>query len=149
MLFQAHLPQPRDSLWMLQRLVPVALGSHENRDRLFRLDIHMIVLARSVRTVRPRRMIIPRIQPHTLVVRRQPVENPWLLPIARPGKRPHQQNPENRLPRLVFLGISSVSHSTSIESPLFPPDKFPSRTCRLPVSCPLGQLLFASAVNSR
>src|SRR5580704_8960358 len=157
MLFQAHLPQPGDTLWMLQRLVPIFRWRHENGYRLFRLDIHMIVLPRSIRTVCPSRMIIPRVQPHALVVCRQPIEKPWLLAIARPGKRPHQQNPENDPPRFVFLGISRVSHSTSIESPRIPPDKFPSRTCRLPVSCPkvqwhsqswLCSLSFLSIYNS-
>ncbi len=79
---------------MLQRPVPVSLRRHEDSDRLFRLDIHVIVLPGRVRTVRPRRMIISRVQPHAFVIRRQPIEHSILRRRLHARKRSgHQKRP--------------------------------------------------------
>ena len=86
-LSQADLPQSGDALRVLQRLVPLPGGRHKNSDRLLRLDIHVIALAGRVRAVGPRRVIVGGIQPHTLVIGRQPIENS----ISAAGQRMAQQ----------------------------------------------------------
>src|SRR5215510_7674320 len=91
---------------MLQRQVPIFGGGHEDGDGLLRFDVHVIVLSRGVRTVRPSSMVIRRVETHGLIVGRQPVEN-FLLTKRGSWKQAGSQDGEKGLD-------FEVSHNTFI-----------------------------------
>src|ERR1700687_3118477 len=104
----AQLSQVAQALGILQRLVPFLGARQEYRDRLLRSDIHLNVAAVPGRVISQPRMIIRGVQPHALVIARQPIENS-LLAERRPGESASQQKRE-------YERHFGVSHSNSIET---------------------------------
>src|SRR5882672_10272532 len=123
---RADASQVHDALEMLQRQVPVLRWRHENRDRLLRLDVHMIVPAIRPRAISPRRVEVRRVQAHAFVIGRQPIKHS-LLSKRRPSKRADQQHCEKDW----HFG---VSHGNSIETRRPFARKDLARNCLLEVS---------------
>jgi len=62
MFAQAYRPNVAQHLRILHRAIPLACSSHENRDGLLRVDVHMDHPA--LRTIAFSTMVVGRVEPH-------------------------------------------------------------------------------------
>src|SRR6266849_892362 len=121
MLSQTEPMQVDDGRGVLQSLVPVLRARQKYRDGLLRLEVHMNVAAIRARMVSAPGMIIRGVQPHALVVGREPIEN-FLLCEGRLRGHAYRQECENGCDFCSF-------HSNSIGTRHTLGRKFLLRTC--------------------
>ncbi len=105
MFSRAELFQVGHRLGVLQRQVPIRGGGQKYRNWQLGLDIHLNIAAVRERTISQARVIVRGVEPHALVIAREPAKNS-LLAKRRSGESTSQNKREKEGRFAVFHGNS-------------------------------------------